>query len=66
MVMFASIIRNHLDYTVLFVLGSPMGLRVLHERGFSPNVSRAVEMYEGVACCFTAVLDTDWHVSKSN
>ena len=61
--MLASVIWNHLDYTVLFVLGSPMGLRVLHQRGFSPGVPRAVEMYEGVACWFATVLDTTWHVS---
>ena len=64
LVMLASIIWNHLDYTVLFVLGSPVGIRVLHQRGCSPVVSRAVDMDESVACWFTAALDTGWAVSK--
>ena len=61
--MLASVIRNHLDHTVLFVLGSPVGIRVLYEGGFSPNISRAVDMCEGVAGYFAAVLDIGWHVS---
>ena len=62
--MSTGIIRNYHGYPVLSLLGSFVGLRVLHQSRFIPeDVSQAVFMCEGVFGLFAAVPVIDWHVS---
>lgn len=64
--MSAAVVRNYHNHIILFVLGAPVVLRILHQSGFNPDVPRAVEVDEVFSFTFAGALHSDRPVSWNN